>query len=400
MGPKPNSCGNNIGGVEQRGTRGCFNGATANQLWKLTREARRIEPTTPASMGPQPNSCGNHLGRAWLFGGRMLQWGHSQTAVETRKSRSPHSALQRLQWGHSQTAVETDQESKLIVWGARASMGPQPNSCGNAYMTLVPSSSVPGFNGATAKQLWKPIAEMELGRRSSRFNGATAKQLWKHNGNRRLILNEPSLQWGHSQTAVETRGARDRAVVGHEASMGPQPNSCGNVYARTRTGRLRVAPASMGPQPNSCGNRARTHKERQRMALQWGHSQTAVETIPPANDFAVFELLQWGHSQTAVETRSNDDEGVPAGMLQWGHSQTAVETSYRNSKQEAVEKRLQWGHSQTAVETYLESWVVFGTIELQWGHSQTAVETHSSELLRSRPPSLQWGHSQTAVETA
>ena len=40
--------------------------------------------------------------------GRELQWGHSQTAVETSCDglACPHTDW--LQWGHSQTAVETD----------------------------------------------------------------------------------------------------------------------------------------------------------------------------------------------------------------------------------------------------------------------------------------------------
>ena len=107
-----------------------FNGATAKQLWK-------------------------HAVRTRLQGGGgKLQWGHSQTAVETRARMKQLVGATALQWGHSQTAVETV-----------SAPGPHPRQS--------------GFNGATAKQLWKHSSRDRAATRCSRFNGATAKQLWK-----------------------------------------------------------------------------------------------------------------------------------------------------------------------------------------------------------------------------
>ena len=157
-------------------------------------------------MGPQPNSCGNML------------------------SISSRSSAVALQWGHSQTAVET--------WCEWLKNG---------------KDEWTGFNGATAKQLWKHDFQGEKNAEQNCFNGATAKQLWKRGQlrNCRVIL---WLQWGHSQTAVETRSASASAIIlNHSASMGPQPNSCGNALIGAAIG-------------------AASEK------LQWGHSQTAVET--------------------------------------------------------------------------------------------------------------------------
>ena len=85
-----------------------------------------------------------------------LQWGHSQTAVETEQVYVTNELYAELQWGHSQTAVETNIQSRL---------------------DRPPSG---GFNGATAKQLWKRSNSPKLNLTAwPSFNGATAKQLWK-----------------------------------------------------------------------------------------------------------------------------------------------------------------------------------------------------------------------------
>ena len=153
MGPQPNSCGNQL-------------------------DSRLSGNSDAASMGPQPNSCGNDAAGEVTTTASGLQWGHSQTAVETQYRPPPK----------------------------------QP-----------PAS----FNGATAKQLWKP------GQHSAGANAAHA---------------------------------------------------------------------SMGPQPNSCGNTAMPATRAELVTLQWGHSQTAVETNLAGWCRAPSRRLQWGHSQTAVET--------------------------------------------------------------------------------------------------
>ena len=155
MGPQPNSCGNPHPNVGPGIGSFRFNGATAKQLWKR-RPGRASPRDRTASMGPQPNSCGNGQWSvaAGVVIGR-LQWGHSQTAVETSGPMYRLWGRAELQWGHSQTAVETalsqakrqsterfNGATAKQLWKLRkkapnpndqipASMGPQPNSCGN-----------------------------------------------------------------------------------------------------------------------------------------------------------------------------------------------------------------------------------------------------------------------------
>ena len=108
MGPQPNSCGN---------------GAGAKRLARLG---------LIASMGPQPNSCGNARFLAVMPLPTLLQWGHSQTAVETSCSRA---AAARANPGFNGATAKQLWKRELL--GERrladllASMGPQPNSCGN-----------------------------------------------------------------------------------------------------------------------------------------------------------------------------------------------------------------------------------------------------------------------------
>ena len=114
-------------------------------------------------------------------------------------------------------------------------------------------SALSSFNGATAKQLWKRTQRKSGAQPSWRFNGATAKQLWKpHRGEVDAVLIRGQLQWGHSQTAVETR-----FLSGHGASHLPLQwgHSQTAVETGTRVLDLDIGThASMGPQPNSCGN--------------------------------------------------------------------------------------------------------------------------------------------------
>ena len=228
-------------------------------------------------MGPQPNSCGN-----------------------LRRQSPRHSVPIELQWGHSQTAVETvlvlpENVQSGGFNGATAKQLWKP-----AVVALGRSDDL-GFNGATAKQLWKHVRRPRQGRRrpsasmgpqpnscgncasastadcTGSFNGATAKQLWKRIVLHPVLTKLSQLQWGHSQTAVETcwsrtsrpmvrvcfNGATAKQLWKHKAhngnmeylataSMGPQPNSCGN--RADRKGCKAAHHASMGPQPNSCGN--------------------------------------------------------------------------------------------------------------------------------------------------
>ena len=231
MGPQPNSCGNKIA-------------------------SRGIRLASIASMGPQPNSCGNDPKQ--LDGRRsplVLQWGHSQTAVETTLRR--RTARRAPSGFNGATAKQLWKRSLSLPTGGcrlRASMGPQPNSCGNASshsscvmlgrlqwghsQTAVETSFLftasprrrAGFNGATAKQLWKRWIAEVLG------DDVLASMGPQPNSCGNSITRVPphhrqrgSLQWGHSQTAVETICTRRAALESPIASMGPQPNSCGNT---------------------------------------------------------------------------------------------------------------------------------------------------------------------------
>ena len=351
MGPQPNSCGNPLDqGQTSRIPRVASMGPQPNSCGNVPMALDSLRTVVLASMGPQPNSCGNSRLALAPFSGATLQWGHSQTAVETCPHGQGFRSGIRLQWGHSQTAVETFFGGGLRRETIRASMGPQPNSCGNGRTKGKYWSAKTGFNGATAKQLWKP----ENGNvRRNRLQAASMGPQPNSCGNTataRGRLNSFALQWGHSQTAVETEplptllheilegfnGAtakqlwkrRDprRRGIQTAASMGPQPNSCGNNRSRkppTRaTASFNGATAKQlwkpicTPRPalrvrSFNGATAKqlwkqphpSPRNRIREQLQWGHSQTAVETNPPVWGFVLLRRLQWGHSQTAVETR-------------------------------------------------------------------------------------------------
>ena len=277
MGPQPNSCGNHRSAPRVILQASCFNGATAKQLWKLKALAaanlicfcfngatakqlwkpayvETLRPITDASMGPQPNSCGNTLAARAGRASPWLQWGHSQTAVETDCEGSQSLAgPSALQWGHSQTAVETRPSHLEQDIFHLASMGPQPNSCGNMPRPVNRIAAPSRFNGATAKQLWKRrhnlsvveriVASMgpqpnSCGNASAEIAARKGHTLqWGHSQTavetdrvgRQTRADHFGLQWGHSQTAVETcRRVPGRGWESPRASMGPQPNSCGN----------------------------------------------------------------------------------------------------------------------------------------------------------------------------
>ena len=107
-------------------------------------------------------------------------------------------------------------------------MGPQPNSCGNEVEVAVELTGSPLLQWGHSQTAVETGVLVQKDRTPGRFNGATAKQLWKQ-------------QYAEHE------------LLGRSASMGPQPNSCGNQEASTT-------------------------RVRARCLLQWGHSQTAVET--------------------------------------------------------------------------------------------------------------------------
>ena len=225
-------------------------------------------------MGPQPNSCGNEMAEGFdIDGVKWLQWGHSQTAVETGRFDivrwqnvrfNGATAKQlwklgldaladpriRLQWGHSQTAVETTCGLRPWKGGCWLQWGHSQTAVETEYVERDALTRM-RFNGATAKQLWKPVSTVPWARHLGASMGPQPNSCG----------NMPSV----SPTSTVC-----------DASMGPQPNSCGNP-------RFQFPPAgqtnaSMGPQPNSCGNSMPSSRTRLGSTLQWGHSQTAVET--------------------------------------------------------------------------------------------------------------------------
>ena len=303
-------------------------------------------------MGPQPNSCGNRRNRSSISAASSLQWGHSQTAVETTIVRLKGGSVLALQWGHSQTAVETNAIQASMMDDPNASMGPQPNSCGNSAQFVEIQTCHLALQWGHSQTAVETIPARPCHCHLVGFNGATAKQLWKHADRHRS------------------------SVIEFAASMGPQPNSCGNPTERRSL--------SLHSKP-----------------LQWGHSQTAVETwYLPLHQARSFWWLQWGHSQTAVETRiefrhvddvSEGFNGATAKQLwkQPKHARAKMTPPLRFNG--ATAKQL-WKRARSRTRrqddmsfngaTAKQLWKRAGARRfvlpagtLQWGHSQTAVET-------------------------
>ena len=279
-------------------------------------------------MGPQPNSCGN---------------------AEHPESQS--SALS-LQWGHSQTAVETCNRDGIPDVGLCASMGPQPNSCGNRaglrHDRAVRRASMgpqPNSCGNEHSVSVGPAAEWRLQWGHSQTAVETVELTEAQ------LDSLAELQWGHSQTAVET------AIVVDGPITPPSFNGATAKQLWKRSVSRVLCPgqytASMGPQPNSCGNQLNGNILFDTSVCFNGATAKQLWKRTFADDTGGSgPLLQWGHSQTAVETRFHRD-WVPVGQPSFNGA-TAKQLwkpVKRAAKRGLITVELQWGHSQTAVET-------------------------------------------------
>src|ERR1700750_976201 len=95
------------------------------------------------------------MGASGASAGRVLQWRHVLTNVETHAARVKASSAFWLQWSHVLTNVET--------------------TAARAY----PVPPADGFNGATSSRTWKPLRGWWWRWPLIGFNGATSSRTWK-----------------------------------------------------------------------------------------------------------------------------------------------------------------------------------------------------------------------------
>ena len=177
--------------------------------------------------------------------------------LETHGVRTPR----RLQFGHSQKAVENQTHAMLVFVGDWLQVGHSQKAVENKPSATTTNRLTTSFNSATAKRPWRT-------RRTSRpwdvrdcFNSATAKRPWR---TWRCLLFKrlrKSLQFGHSQKAVENTGR------------------CCEPFSRRCSFNSATAKRPW-----------RTEKPLERRtetdALQFGHSQKAVENLNPRHTFS------------------------------------------------------------------------------------------------------------------
>ena len=163
----------------------------------------------------------------------LLQWGRNLTVAEGCPKRRESKCASGLQWGRNLTVAEGGALYFLCHRHARASMGPQLDSCGRAFLVLAVR---PLLLASMGPQL------DSCGRRSA---------------TRRPVSTSRQLQWGRNLTVAEGGKWSFQSTGSCGASMGPQLDSCGRlllagVFARHDQ-------ASMGPQLDSCGRTSPRH---------------------------------------------------------------------------------------------------------------------------------------------
>ena len=84
-----------------------------------------------ASMGPQLDSCGWPVAFISLSALSQLQWGRNLTVADGPVSKMARSKMAgSLQWGRNLTVADGVSTEQYLECPAKASMGPQLDSCG------------------------------------------------------------------------------------------------------------------------------------------------------------------------------------------------------------------------------------------------------------------------------
>ena len=140
------------------------------------------------------------------------------------------SVLGTLQWGRNFAVAET---------GSRHHRDQVVGGC---------------FNGAATLQLRKLSHSMPCSRHHGLLQWGRNFAVAETSLEDRLAASKPGqLQWGRNFAVAETCAGGLLPVPLHNASMGPQLCSCGNVRLKSIPSAIHIA--SMGPQLCSCGNR-------------------------------------------------------------------------------------------------------------------------------------------------
>ncbi len=229
-------------------------------------------------MGPRSLKRGNFFADGLIIKGRMLQWGHALSSVETGFNPLKRRPATKLQWGHALSSVETggvlsgiagliglqwghalsSVETRLTInpckWEGLASMGPRSLKRGNRrgfsaarlqlFASMGPRSlkrgnvgngfhaqrAVVASMGPRSLKRGNLSASLETEVQFGGFNGATLSQAWKLDLFRKLACVFSRLQWGHALSSVETPRDSSSPAWLRTASMGPRSLKRGNVF--------------------------------------------------------------------------------------------------------------------------------------------------------------------------
>ena len=134
------------------------------------------------------------------------------------------------------------------------------------------------------------------------------------------------------------------------------------------------------------------------IALQWGHSFSAVEIFPLVNIFPKFSVLQWGHSFSAVEIGKSGVNIIADVKLQWGHSFSAVEMKKHGILHKGKPLASMGPQLFSRGDVYLPSGDAGGHIRFNGATAFQPWRSFTRYLIALFSKTLQWGHSFSAVE--
>ena len=161
-----------------------------------------------------------------------LQWSHGFSAMDTRHVRRHRGRkLGRLQWSHGFSAMDTSIPVTGNIGINHPSMEPRLFSHGYRGFFALLDATAHAFNGATAFQPWILAGTGRTGPQHGAFNGATAFQPWILAKAVTRVLSDPTLQWSHGFSAMDTFSARPPAPLSDRPSMEPRLFSHGYVAA-------------------------------------------------------------------------------------------------------------------------------------------------------------------------